>query len=326
VIAPDKGSFLVMGLAGALMVGFFEELGWTGFAIPRLRLRHGILATGLITGVLWGVWHVPFLRFWPAVPLSEGLPLGAFLAASSLFVLIGQLPAYRVLMVWVYERTGSLLVAMLMHGGLTASTFILGPAWVPGAGSLVYDVALTVAWWAVVAALMVANGGRLAPRSPTKTGRHEAAPRANERSAVHQPTWQRIIQLAVLLYEGIGALLGGTLLVAAPDGRLMDMPVDMMRGVFQDFLIPGLILIGLGILSTAAFVAVLRRTSSDWILAGLALGGLTIWFTVEIAILGQVHWLHGMWGLPVVAGDLVALPLIRSRWAAGHEEVVDLAL
>ena len=37
--------------------------------------------------------------------------------------------AYRVLMVWVYDRTGgSLLVAMLMHTSLTASTlFILMP-------------------------------------------------------------------------------------------------------------------------------------------------------------------------------------------------------
>ena len=37
--------------------GFFEELGWTGFAVPRLRLRYGVLTTGLIVGVLWGAWH-----------------------------------------------------------------------------------------------------------------------------------------------------------------------------------------------------------------------------------------------------------------------------
>ena len=30
-------------------------------------------------------------------------------------------------MVWVYDRTGSLLVAMLMHASLTASMLILGP-------------------------------------------------------------------------------------------------------------------------------------------------------------------------------------------------------
>jgi len=138
----------------------------------------------------------------------------------------------------------------------------------------------------------------------------------NPRNAGRQPTWQRVILLCVLGYEGAGALAGGILLVAAPDGRLMDMPVDIMHGFFPDFLIPGLILIGLGILTTAAFAAVLRRTRADWLLAGLALGGLAVWFIVEIAILREVHWLHAMWGLPVVAGGLAALPLVPSRRVA----------
>ncbi|MEX1238100.1 MAG: DUF998 domain-containing protein [Cyclobacteriaceae bacterium] len=126
--------------------------------------------------------------------------------------------------------------------------------------------------------------------------------------------WPRIILLGVLGYEGAGALLGGSLLVAAPDGRLMDMPVDMMHGAFPDFLIPGIILFGLGILSVAAFVTVLRRTSSDWVMAGLALGGLAAWFWVEIAILLDLHWLHAMWGLPVIAGGLAAIPLVPSQY------------
>jgi hypothetical protein len=142
--------------------------------------------------------------------------------------------------------------------------------------------------------------------------------RTNPRNMGRQPTWQRITLLIVLGYEGAGALIGGILLVAAPDGRLMDMPVDIMHGVFGDFLIPGLILTGLGILNTAAFITVLRRTRTDWLLAGLGLGGLAIWFIVEIAILRELHWLHAMWGLPVLAGCLVALPLIASRRAARH--------
>ena len=75
-----------------------------------------------------------------------------------------------------------------------------------------------------------------------------------------QKKWQRIILLVVLGYEGLGALVGGALLVASPDGRYMDMPVAMMHGTFQDFLIPGVILFGLGLLNVAAFFAVLRRS------------------------------------------------------------------
>jgi hypothetical protein len=133
---------------------------------------------------------------------------------------------------------------------------------------------------------------------------------------VVQPRWQRIVLLSVLAYEALGCLLGGALLVAAPDGRYMDMPVDIMHGTFRDFLIPGIILFGLGILTTAAFISVLRKSRSDWFMALLALGGLAIWFWVEIAVLQGLHWLHAMWGLPVIAGILAAIPLVPSRRTA----------
>lgn len=130
---------------------------------------------------------------------------------------------------------------------------------------------------------------------------------------IGQSKWQRIILLFVLGYEGVGALLGGCLLVIAPDGRLMDMPVDIMHGAFRDFLLPGIILFGLGILNIVSFLAVLRRNRFSWFMAALALGGLAVWFWVEIAILQDVHWLHAMWGLPVIAGGWATIPLIPSR-------------
>ncbi len=133
------------------------------------------------------------------------------------------------------------------------------------------------------------------------------------RNKVGQRKWQRILLLSVLGYEAAGALAGGSLLIAAPDGRLMDMPVDMMHGAFPDFLIPGIILSALGILTASAFVSVLRRSAGDWVMANLSLGGLAIWFWVEIAILLDLHWLHAMWGLPVVAGWLVAITLVPSE-------------
>jgi len=128
-----------------------------------------------------------------------------------------------------------------------------------------------------------------------------------------QPKWQRIILLAVLGYEAAGSLTGGSFLIAEPDGRLMDMPVDLMHGAFIDFLVPGIILFGLGVLNTLAFVSVLRRSVFDWFMAGLALGGLFIWFWVEIALLRELHWLHAMWGIPVLFGWVVAIPLIAWR-------------
>ena len=136
------------------------------------------------------------------------------------------------------------------------------------------------------------------------------------RRMIKQQKWQWIILLCILGTEAAGALLGGSLLVAAPDGRFMDMPVSIMHGVFRDFLIPGIILIGLSILTTAAFVIVIRKNRTDWILAGIALGGLFIWFSVEIAILQELHWLHIVWGLPIYLGGVVAMFLYTSRYGA----------
>lgn len=127
-----------------------------------------------------------------------------------------------------------------------------------------------------------------------------------------QSKWQHIILLLVLGYEGAGALLGGALLVAKPDGRLMDMPVNIMHGSFPDFLVPGILLLGLGALNTAAFFAVLRKIRFNWVLSMTALGAMLIWFWIEIAILLEFHWLHAMWGLPVVLGLVVALPGVPS--------------
>ena len=55
ITATDKLSFALVGTAPGFLVGFMEELGWTGFVTPRLRLRHGILQPGLGIGVVIGI-------------------------------------------------------------------------------------------------------------------------------------------------------------------------------------------------------------------------------------------------------------------------------
>jgi membrane protease YdiL (CAAX protease family) len=142
-----------------LIAGVFEELGWTGFAIPRLRRRYGVLDTGLIVGFLWGAWHL-LVNFW-----SSGTPSGALSLAPllhSVIFSVGILPAYRLLMVWVYDRTGgSLLVAMLMHASLTASNVILAPQVIEGLTGFTWSLVLAVALWVVVAAVVLTGRGQL---------------------------------------------------------------------------------------------------------------------------------------------------------------------
>jgi membrane protease YdiL (CAAX protease family) len=150
----NKGALLLAGFGYGLAAGFFEELGWTGFAVPGLRSRFSILATGLIVGTAWGAWHF-LVALWGSGSDSGAFSLLLFLPQFLFYVCV--LPAYRVLMVWVYGRTGSLPVAMLMHASLTASLpLALAP---PATGillSLSYLV-LAAALWGIVA--MVASVG-----------------------------------------------------------------------------------------------------------------------------------------------------------------------
>jgi membrane protease YdiL (CAAX protease family) len=142
--AGSLTAFALLGVGVGAGAGLFEELGWTGFALPSLRARHGVAGTGLVLGSLWGAWH--FLAvYWGSAQAFGAVPIPAFL----LVALFAFLPPYRVLMVRVYERTESLFIAILMHASLTASMILLGPV-VAGGAAVVYDLAFGAALWLMV--------------------------------------------------------------------------------------------------------------------------------------------------------------------------------
>jgi membrane protease YdiL (CAAX protease family) len=140
----DKPAIVLSAIVAGLAVGLFEELGWTGFAVPRLKGRYGVLNTGLIVGFVWGAWHFP--PFWKSDTFSAAIPL---------FLLLGQLfswlPPYRILMVWVYDRTESVFVSVLMHASLMASLSIFVPAKLSGTSLLTWILAWAAALWIIVA-------------------------------------------------------------------------------------------------------------------------------------------------------------------------------
>jgi uncharacterized protein len=149
VTSSDRVGLLLPAIAYGLVGGLVEELGWTGFAIPRLRVRCSLLATGLIVGVVWGVWHT-LQMWWVGRTSCEAIPAWIFLSVYFLTA-IAALTAYRVLMVWVYDRTKSLFVAVLMHGSYIMCTlFVLAPP-TTGMPFLIYSVAFVVVLWSAVA-------------------------------------------------------------------------------------------------------------------------------------------------------------------------------
>jgi uncharacterized protein len=168
----EKATVVLVGIAAGLTT-VFEEIGWTGFATPTLlRVRHGVLGTALIVGLLWGAWHLLQIS-WVSDSYSAALPLAIFLALY-FFCAVAQLTAYRVLMVWVYDRTnGSLLVATLMHASLTASTVFIFTPEATGLAFLTYILVFTAALWMVVGAVPLAQGEHLL-RQPQRPLRRRA--------------------------------------------------------------------------------------------------------------------------------------------------------
>src|SRR5215217_8754118 len=85
---------LIPGLGGT-----WEEPGFRGYALPRLQIGRSTLYAGLILGVLWSFWHLPF-----------------FITGFDHWNESVQLIAWTVVFAWLYNNTqGSVLLAMLMH-------------------------------------------------------------------------------------------------------------------------------------------------------------------------------------------------------------------
>jgi len=155
-LGPNGSSLVFLSVMSGIMVGICEEIGWFGFAIPKLRLRYSVLMTGLIVGVLWGAWHIMANDIWAIRTYTGELNPMLYAVLTGLSFLIGQLPPFRVLMVWVYERTGSLLVMMVMHFSLTACSIAFSPTLISGWQVFIYSLSVAAAMW-MVAAVVIRN-------------------------------------------------------------------------------------------------------------------------------------------------------------------------
>ena len=138
-----------------------------------------------------------------------------------------------------------------------------------------------------------------------------------------------LILLQLLL--GIGAVASGGVLLAAPDGHLMQMPVSMLEhSPFSSFLIPGaLLFIFLGLYPLAVAYSLWKCPrwrwpevlnpfkGIHWSWAGSLAAGviLLIWITVEVLLLRSVAFLHVLyfgWGIALILLTLV--PGVRRHY------------
>jgi len=117
--------FVVIAIIGGPL---FEEIGWRGFALPRLQPLHGPFVGTLILGLLWALWHLPeFL-----VPLWANSSGGGSVLDIIRFVVIAI--SFAIVITWVFNNTkASVLLAILVHASIDTFSMPMGTLFSPGA-------------------------------------------------------------------------------------------------------------------------------------------------------------------------------------------------
>jgi membrane protease YdiL (CAAX protease family) len=139
-----------LGVSFGLLAGFLEEIGWTGFAYPKLRESFAVLPAAAILGVFWGLWHAPVIDFLGAAS-PHGKVLPAFFAAF-----VAAMAAMRVLIAWFYERTNSVALAQLIHISSTGALVVFSPPAVTPAQEAAWYALYAAVLWGLALLLMLA--------------------------------------------------------------------------------------------------------------------------------------------------------------------------
>jgi membrane protease YdiL (CAAX protease family) len=92
-----------------VFTGIAEEPGWRGFALPRLQSRHTAENASWILGMLWGLWHFPFIVYYG---YAQGI---AYLLVALLGLTFG-IVGWTIVNTWIYNSTQSVWLIILLHG------------------------------------------------------------------------------------------------------------------------------------------------------------------------------------------------------------------
>lgn len=136
-------------MAAAILVSTWvqagEEIGWRGYALPRLAQRFGLGPASLVLGVLWACWHLPLFFVAAGDTAGQSFPL-----------YLMQVTALSVVLAWLYWRSGgSLLLVMLLHAAVNNTKDIV-PSRVAGATDPWTLGASPIGWITVVLLWIVA--------------------------------------------------------------------------------------------------------------------------------------------------------------------------
>ncbi len=133
-----------------------EEFGWRGFALPLFDHKNKAIASSIIIGIIWALWHAPL--FWAETGTAiSGFQVDIYLVSLFFLAVIGSSFIYT----WLFNRTsGSLAGAILLHLGMNASGTITGmlfPEMSDDQRLGAYEIYVSVLWIVVAGGAVVVN-------------------------------------------------------------------------------------------------------------------------------------------------------------------------
>jgi uncharacterized protein len=151
------GAVLVVFVLQLALFQLAEEIGWTGFLQDRWQDRYSPLKLSAMVALPWAVWHLPDFFVDEGLGIEQLVSAPFFLAFEFISLFFA-----RVLIVWLYDRTGrSVLLVAIFHASFDASISELSFDIIPGsnvARFLILSGVVVIAATAVI----VATRGRFA--------------------------------------------------------------------------------------------------------------------------------------------------------------------
>jgi membrane protease YdiL (CAAX protease family) len=152
-----------------------EEIGWRGFALPRMQPRYRPLWGTLLLGVLWSFWHLVFFLT-PAHGGGPGTSVATLLTSFSYFFLMVM--AFSIIFTWIFNHTGgSIFIANLLHAAIDTPQLV----WIPlflAVDETKMNLASLIAFGVPALLIVILTRGRLGYKSsreqPLGAGEREA--------------------------------------------------------------------------------------------------------------------------------------------------------
>jgi membrane protease YdiL (CAAX protease family) len=167
------GEVLLLFVLQLILFQLAEEIGWTGFLQDRWQDRYHPLRLSAMVAFPWAVWHLPDFFVEEGWTVEQLAPAFVFLVVEFVSLFFA-----RVLIVWLYDRTGrSVLLVALFHASFDATISELSFDMIPASNTarfLILTGVIILGATAVIATTSgrITRGGADVVHTPVAPRRH----------------------------------------------------------------------------------------------------------------------------------------------------------